>query len=321
MDAAEHESNVPLGRGAALLVERDWPAWKRRRFEHLARALWQTKQSPDAVLVLESAALFWGIAVLHEGNSVHVARRHGMNRRRYVCGGDASVAPNPPAVIRHGFELRDDEWVDVDGVRVCNLDRLVMDFARLRSPRVSVTVIDAVLARLSDADRRDRTATLQRARPIRSRWIETAQQMKGARGIRRARAILAHADPLSESAGESAVRWALLTLGLPEPKCQVEIPLGDGTSYFPDLLIEELRLIVEFDGALKFERGDRLKRLAAHQRRHDELVARGYVVIHLTWEDIVTADSLRRALVRQLGNDLLFRYNPRPELLERGFLG
>src|SRR5699024_10963778 len=84
----------------------------------------------------------------------------------------------------------------------------------------------------------------------------------GSPGIRRARAVIAHASPWSESAWETRLRWILLVAGFAWVELQVEVRVG-GQRYRSDLAIpigrradgSTIWLHIEFDGRIKYGRG------------------------------------------------------------------
>ena len=71
-----------------------------------------------------------------------------------------------------------------------------------------------------------------------------------------------------------------------------------------DLLVEG-RVIVEFDGMVKYEGADGRAALAAEKRREDRLRALGFEVVRLTWADLdhpeVVDRLVRAALDRAAG--------------------
>ncbi|HWE13637.1 MAG TPA: DUF559 domain-containing protein, partial [Solirubrobacteraceae bacterium] len=66
--------------------------------------------------------------------------------------------------------------------------------------------------------------------------------------------------------------------GLPTPEANV--PVG---AYVPDLLWREQRVIAEFD-SWSFHGGPRS--FQRDRERHNALVAMGYDVIHITWQQL-----------------------------------
>lgn len=119
-------------------------------------------------------------------------------------------------------------------------------------------------------------------------------------GVRKLRAVLDLADSGSESPGETLTRLALVRGGL-RPISQVRITTRERT-YRVDLLLELERVVVEFDGAVKYEGLQGREALVAEKRREDALREAGYGVLRVTWREVVAADATERLLhrVRQL---------------------
>jgi hypothetical protein len=118
----------------------------------------------------------------------------------------------------------------------------------------------------------------------------------GIRGQLRVRQALALADAAAESPGESLTRMLLYGLG-EVPRSQVELRDSDGLIGRVDFLLDE-RIVVEFDGLVKYDGAEGRAALAAEKRREDRLRAAGYVVIRLTWADLDRPERVAR-LVRQ----------------------
>lgn len=117
---------------------------------------------------------------------------------------------------------------------------------------------------------------------IRAAAASLASHIEEARAVDR---ILALADPRCESVGETRTRLLLLDLGF-TPESQVVI--RDRTGAFVgrvDFLIEG-RIVVEFDGAIKYEGDDRDDVLQRQQAREQRLVSLGYAVVRLEWADL-----------------------------------
>ncbi len=108
------------------------------------------------------------------------------------------------------------------------------------------------------------------------------------------------ASGLSESAGESWTRLVLSGLGW-EPEQQVEIRDGDGRFVARvDFLLRSERVVIEFDGAVKYDGAEGRLALVREKHREDALRALGYRVVRLTWADLRrperVASLLRAAL-------------------------
>lgn len=67
--------------------------------------------------------------------------------------------------------------------------------------------------------------------------------------------------------------------------------------YRVDFLVPGTRVIVEFDGAVKYD--DR-QAIVAEKRREDDLRRRGYVVVRLMWSDLHDPARVRRLVVAAL---------------------
>jgi len=115
--------------------------------------------------------------------------------------------------------------------------------------------------------------------------LEAALGHPGARyGGARARAAMDATDAACESPGESLTRLALAAVGA-EVRSQVEIHDRDGFVGRVDFLVGD-RVVVEFDGAQKYEGVDGREALVREKRREDRLREAGYRVIRVTWSDL-----------------------------------
>jgi hypothetical protein len=133
--------------------------------------------------------------------------------------------------------------------------------------------------------------------------------MGAAPGVRRATRVLAFADGLSESVGESRSRVVLHRLGLPAPDLQPRILRTDGTVIGRcDFGWERFRTVGEFDGHIKYGRLLRPGQEAgdvvfAEKRREDEIRDHEWEVARWTWADLdrpaVIGERLGRAFARR----------------------
>jgi hypothetical protein len=106
------------------------------------------------------------------------------------------------------------------------------------------------------------------------------------------------ADGLSESPGESWARVLFVSLGLPKPELQAEIRDAGGRLVGRvDFLFHRQRLIVEFDGKVKYEGVDGRDALIREKRREDALRSLGYQVVRLTWRDLYDPPRLHQAML------------------------
>jgi very-short-patch-repair endonuclease len=114
----------------------------------------------------------------------------------------------------------------------------------------------------------------------------------GPRGQGRLDRALALADPQAESPGESLTRLLLAGLGL-AVRSQVRLFDELGLMGRVDFLVGE-KVVVEFDGLVKYEGAQGREALAAEKRREDRLRAAGYEVVRLTWADLDRPDRVAR---------------------------
>lgn len=220
--------------------------------------------SPEAVLSHGSAAFLHGLPV----RRASLAKPH-LTRTR------TSGGRNDRDVHLYSCPVLPDEVVHVGDLQVTDLARTVVDLARHEPPEWALAAGDAAVRDGLSLHELDRQLARAARRP----------------GIRRARAVARHFDPLSESAGESISRWLLLSAGLPMPELQVELT-SFGELVRVDFFWRELGLVGEFDGRVKYGRALNAEVNAeevvfAEKRREDGLRAEGLLVIRWTWDDLV----------------------------------
>jgi len=107
------------------------------------------------------------------------------------------------------------------------------------------------------------------------------EMLAGHAGIGPVRAALPWVEPLHESPGETRTGYVLRSLGFVLER-QVELVV-EGRLFRPDFRISGTRVLVEFDGALKYENR---AVLFAEKQREDALRRAGWVVVRVTWADL-----------------------------------
>ncbi len=236
---------------------------------------------PGVVSHASAAALhglpLWNVRL----DRVHVTRRppaNGSGSRR---------------VHLHIARLPDDELSVAVGLPSTDVTRTVVDLARSLPFESAVVTADAALA--------THTTT-------RERLADCLARMGSAPGTRRAARVLAFADGLSGSVGESRSRVLIKRLGLPAPDLQVRILRADGSLIGRcDFGWRQYRTLGEFDGRVKYGRllrpgQDPGDAVFAEKLREDELRDHGWKVGRWTWFDLdrpmVVGDRLRRAFAR-----------------------
>lgn len=182
--------------------------------------------------------------------------------------------------------------IEREGLWVTDLARTVTDVARTCPPPVAVCMADAALRGDRKADRRSLT---------RAEAERIVEANAGARGIKRARQVLAFADPGAESPGESISRWAIHVAGLAAPELQREFRDSTGVMRV-DFWWPRFNVIGEFDGRRKY-RGDAAMSgveaedvVIAEKDREDRLRALGPTVVRWDWSTAQAPDALARLL-------------------------
>jgi len=129
--------------------------------------------------------------------------------------------------------------------------------------------------------------------------LAAAASLPGARyGIDTVRAAIRATDGTCESPGESLTRLVLVAAGL-EVRSQVDIVDGDGFVGRVDLLVGE-RVVVEFDGAVKYDGLDGRRELMKEKLREERLRDAGYRVVRVTWADLSRPERLVSRVREQL---------------------
>ena len=184
-----------------------------------------------------------------------------------------------PDLRVHAGTVTERERSTRDGIRCTSVARTLLDLASSVDARTLERAIDhAELLRLFDL------GALQ----------DTLDRHPGQRGIRILRgALAAYAEPaITASEAEERMLTLVRAAGLPQPRVNVPVVLNDGTTYRPDFLWPDTRLIVEVDGRTHHARRrgfeedrvrDRRLALAGYETRRfaaSELLQNSESVVH-----------------------------------------
>lgn len=225
-----------------------------------------------AVVSHQSAAVLhglplWGVRL----DQVHVTRRP-----------PASSQVTGP-LRTHVARLHDDEVTVVGDVPVTDVARTALDLARSLPFEAAVVVLDAAL----------NTRAVSRE-VLEERLFGIA----GTRGSRHAARVLRFADKRSESVGESRSRVVLSRLGLTPSTLQHPVRTSDGDLIGrTDFAWEDVRLVGEFDGRVKYGRllrpgqepGDAV---FEEKRREDAIRDADWGVVRWIWRELTTPEVL-----------------------------
>lgn len=281
---------VRIRTGAYVTAEAWRAANADARYRLLVRASACCARHP-LVLSHHSAAVLHGLPMIGNWPTlVHTSRPDitGGRRSPHVV---AHRAGPPPATTT------------VDGLTVTALERTLVDIAIAEPWTVSVPMLDHALRvekeRIEALRRRGRNAAPELSVERLSAEVELVGPT---RGRRRAEGAIAFADARSGSPGESFSRVRMHELGFEAPELQARFN-GVGRSYAEvDFLWRVIRLIGEFDGAMKYTRSVELSRMDAasvvyeEKRREDALRRRGLMVVRWDWPLVRDVRAFARLL-------------------------
>lgn len=219
-----------------------------------------------------TALVAWGLPVLVEDlGPIHVCRLDSGRIRRL-----------PPLLVHGAVDAASVRTRH--GLRVVAPALAIVQATRTTGARAGLMAADAAL-RAGLATGADLSEAVVASRKGAERRMPAA-----------CRQVLDLASAASESPGESWTRLVFHGLGLAQPQQQAMI-LDEHGAFVArvDFLFHKARLIVEFDGAIKYAGADGPAALIAEKRREDRLRQLGFRVVRLTW-----ADLARPAQVAQL---------------------
>ncbi|HCX83700.1 MAG TPA: hypothetical protein DHV14_00875 [Micrococcales bacterium] len=227
--------------------------------EHLLHMSAVRERLPRPVFCERSAALLLGLWVLDPAPPVHVLQRTHVSSR----------ARSDTRLRRHLDAVPETDLRTLSTTVVTSVERTLVDCARTQPERNGIVLADSAFRLGAD----------------RVRVEQILEELAGARGVRRARAVIARADGEIESPGESVVRYLAESAGLGRPTAQCVVETDHGR-FEVDLGWPERRVGIEFDGAMKYPTDDvklARRRMAEDQVRHDALRRAGWVVIRVSW--------------------------------------
>lgn len=226
------------------------------------------------VYALESAAAVWGLPRVGPWPSHVTVLATGPRTRGSRC---IRVHVGAPA-----------EGTRVDGVRVTDPARTVIDLARTQRLETALSAADHALrhglcssAELAAAA--DAVAPRVRGRPA-------------------ARLVAALADGRAMSPGESFSRARMFQLDLPRP--QLQVPLEDDDGWFGQGDFGWPGVVGEFDGRRKYAVPEDADVAAAEQalwaeKRREDRIRRRSRLARWVWQDVVEVTPMARVLAEQ----------------------
>lgn len=207
----------------------------------------------------QSAAVLLGLPVLRdELEPVRTVRTGPSAATRRRDAFTIHPCPGTNALTRH------------EGVPVVVPALAVLGTAMLAGPRSGVMAADSAL--------RVRMITLDDLHE----WLGRLARVPG---VGQARYVVGHASALAESPGESLLRLVLVQLRR-EFVEQHEIRRRDGRLARVDFYLPDVRVVLEFDGLVKYGGAEGQSALAAEKAREDDLRGLGYGVARIVWSDL-----------------------------------
>lgn len=182
-------------------------------------------------------------------------------------------------VVRHGQPVV--ASAVVRGFPVTPLADTVIDAVRMLPFREGVAIADAAL----------------RQKVPRDQLLSVLASQLHRRGNPLVRKVLDFADSRAESAGESHARVQMALAGLPKPELQL-VMKDTGGELRVDFAWPALRLVVEFDGFVKYGRallgadGDLETVIKEEKRREVRIRRLGWWVERMIWSDLSTPEKV-----------------------------
>lgn len=242
---------------------------------HLTRGAWTTVEPDDAqdrhllrtlavmrrhrttsAATAHSALTVWGLPIVdgdlarvHLVRDTSAATRRGSDYTVWSAGADLVEVTHPPRV-EHPV------WCTTPSVAIVHA-------GVVNTPQTALVAADAAV----------------RAQLVTPTELEVAaaELPLGTRGASAVRRALADVEGLHESPGETLTASVCRTLGY---ELEPQVWIGP---WRVDFLITGTRLVLEFDGAVKYRSA---ADLVAEKRREDDLRRRGYTVVRLMWDDV-----------------------------------
>lgn len=189
------------------------------------------------------------------------------------------------------------DFIIASGLKVTPLLQTLFDCARCARFDDALAIADSGLA----ASKLSREELMDHVR----------QTWRGYKGARKALEVFSHADPRSESGGESLARALMIRLGFELPDLQVEIqdPLFTGNTFRVDFLweLEDGKCVAgEFDGNIKYTDAQFMSGRSAEEtlieerEREMRLNAAGLPVLRIKYKHLKDPSFFAR-LLEQFG--------------------
>lgn len=239
----------------------------------------------------------WGRATAHE--------QYVLTVRGVLLAHPDWIASHHAGLAVHGLPLHDLDRDVIDVVAPLKASKLrpglrahvatpgQLQFGASRDPR-AVSVADACVLTAASSGFEAGVVAIDAAlhrRMVTPDELRAALSLPGARyGVAQARAAIEAADPVCESPGETLTRLILARAGL-VVRSQVSLSDSEGFIGRVDFLVGD-RVVVEFDGAVKYEGLDGKRALMEEKKREERLRDAGFRVVRITWAELAHPERL-----------------------------
>lgn len=230
-------------------------AWERFRLRSIA---FVAGAQDGTFLTGAAAAAVLGLPMISDPPELPVAIRHGSAHSGHRM--------TPYGTVRHGpLPMR--HRMAKNGVPVVSPAYCAIDIARHYGTRDGLVVADKAL----------------HLGATREELAAVTMGMDRYPGIGEARWVVEHGDQRAESPLETLGRLAFLSANVPAPLSNVWIPAG--SQWFRvDHLIPETGVIIEADGAIKYDNRPNASALVANDREREHLLRGvGFAVVRYHW--------------------------------------
>ncbi|MFD1713270.1 endonuclease domain-containing protein [Amnibacterium flavum] len=184
-------------------------------------------------------------------------------------------APHATGIRGHRLTLFPGDVQAADGIRITSPVRTWFDLGASLRIEDLVAIGDHLIATPGGPSREDLAGTIASHR--------------GERGVRRLALASRMLTPRSESPQESRLRALIMMGGLPEPS--VNRVITDGLGRFvarADLVIEEYRLVIEYQGDYHRDKAQWRRDMS----RRSRIEAEGWTVVEIVADDLCDPDEL-----------------------------
>lgn len=209
----------------------------------------------------ESAAAVWGLPLFgHVGERVHVSLP------------PAARVQSSRGVFRHTELVRDEDVIEILGVRLTSFERTLFDLAHCQRAETGICALDAGIRRGFSVRRGQQ---LEAVGIWKSKQIAKLSRSRRP-GVGAARLVLALADGRADSVLESVSRLHLSRLGVAH-EMQVPVARPVGGQYWLDFEFTGQGIFGEVDGAIKYLDAEMRGGVSAEEivlaekRREDEI--------------------------------------------------